>query len=256
MTSIFADTVKRISDHALHVFFLGQAGFIIRNAKGELLGNDLYLSNVCEKNNGHIGFKRLLPEILTAEELSFQYLVCTHHHDDHFDPESVPVMMRNPQTLLFCSEGCRELVQKYGIEESRVHYQRVGDEVRVGDYHMRFICCDHGTQAPDAFGVVIEVDGIRILEVGDSSFHPEWADYYTRYGEIDLMFAPINGEFGNLTGEECAALAQIVKPKLLVPCHFGMCASHGGDAKAFFEIMKKYPKQKWTFLSLGEELVF
>lgn len=256
MTNGFADTVKGISDHHLHVFFLGQAGFVLRNSKGELLGNDLYLSNACEKNNGHVGFKRLLPRILNAEELSFHYLVCTHQHDDHFDPESIPIMMSNPETLLFCSEGCRELIFKYGIEESRVRYQCVGDEVQAGSYHLHFICCDHGNQAPDAFGLVIEVDGVRILEVGDSSFHPEWAKAYTKYGEIDLMFAPINGEFGNLTGEECAALAQLVKPKLLVPCHFGMCASHGGDAKAFFEIMKRYPMQDWTFLSLGEELVY
>ena len=96
MTNGFADMVKGISDHHLHVFFLGQAGFVLRNSKGELLGNDLYLSNACEKNNGHVGFKRLLPRILNAEELSFHYLVCTHQHDDHFDPESIPVMMSNP----------------------------------------------------------------------------------------------------------------------------------------------------------------
>jgi len=33
-----------------------------------------------------------------------------------------------------------------------------------------------------------------------------------------------------------------------------MCASPGGDAKVFYEIMKRYPRQKWTFLLLVEKL--
>ena len=51
------------------LFCLGQAGFIIKSASGQLLGIDLYLSECVERVEGHIGFKRLLPKLLEPFDL-------------------------------------------------------------------------------------------------------------------------------------------------------------------------------------------
>ena len=67
------------------LFFLGQAGFIIKSKNGKLLTIDPYLSNCVENVEGHVGFKRLLPVILEPNDIVFDYIITTHFHKDHFD---------------------------------------------------------------------------------------------------------------------------------------------------------------------------
>ena len=68
------------------------------------------------------------------------------------------------------------------------------------------------------------------------------------------MAAPINGAYGNLDYQDCAGLAAMVKPNLLIPCHFGMFAAHGGRVDLFYELMtKEYPEQKFLLMYPGEE---
>ena len=43
--------------------------------------------------------------------------------------------------------------------------------------------------------------------------------------------------YGNMDSKDTVELAMALKPKLTIPCHYGMFASHGGDLKAFYDIM-------------------
>ena len=89
-----------------HLFSVGQAGFIIKSAGGQLLAMDLYLSDCVERVEGNAGFKRLLPKILCPMDLQFDAVVATHFHRDHFDIDAVPSLMSNGKTRLFASEDC------------------------------------------------------------------------------------------------------------------------------------------------------
>ena len=88
----FAQTIltARVPQGSLGVFFLGQAGFAFKTASSELIAVDPYLSDCCER---YFGFKRLMPHLLDAREVVFDTLILTHAHYDHFDPDSVPVMV-------------------------------------------------------------------------------------------------------------------------------------------------------------------
>ena len=62
------------------------------------------------------------------------------------------------------------------------------------------------------------------------------------------------GQPGLKQYKDCAALADLLKPRLLIPCHFGMFASHGGRADLFYDLMtKEYPEQAFLFMYPGEE---
>lgn len=77
--------------------FAGQAGFIIETENGYRVAIDLYLSDCC---NRYFGFKRLLPYLYNPSEINADLLVSTHAHYDHFDPDSVPLMMADEKTEL------------------------------------------------------------------------------------------------------------------------------------------------------------
>nr|WP_325300691.1 MBL fold metallo-hydrolase [uncultured Dysosmobacter sp.] len=238
-----------------HLFFLGQAGYIVKSAQGQLLGIDLYLSKCVRRVEGHMGFKRLLPRLLEPFDLNFDSLIATHSHFDHFDMDAIPQLMENMHTRLFASENCWAEVNRLMMEHNRITYVRPGDVCQAGEFKLHFIECDHGEQAPDAVGVLVTVDGKRICVVGDSSLHLERAPIYMADGPIDVLIAPINGLNGNLSEQDCASLSSVLHPRMVIPCHYGMFASHGGDPGKFKSIMdEKYPKQEYQIMAMGERM--
>lgn len=235
------------------IFSVGQAGFIIKSKSGQLIAIDLYLSNCVERIEGHKGYKRLLPQILNATELSFDAVICTHPHLDHFDMDAVPEMMSRGAKL-YCSVGCEKLVKQLQMEyyEEQITYVKPGDKSILGDFEIAFVNCDHGAGAPDAVGVVLKVDGKTIYEAGDTCLRLD------RMSEIpqplDVMIAPINGAYGNLNEEECVTLAEKLNPSVTIPCHYGMFASHHGDVGKFYELMieKQLP---FLLMQQGEKYI-
>ena len=224
------------------LFSVGQAGFIVKSKSGQLLAIDLYLSNCVERLEGHKGFKRLLPQILDPSTLTFDYIICTHPHLDHFDIDAVPEMV-SKGSKLFCSVDCEKLIKQMQMEyySSSITYVKPGDKATAGDFDITFVNCDHGAGAPDAVGVVVEVDGKTIYEVGDSCLRLDRVDEITQ--SLDVLISPINGMYGNMDAADTVKLAEALHPALTIPCHYGMFASHGGDLKQFYDVMteKKVP---------------
>lgn len=239
-----------------HLFYVGQAGFVLKSGNGQLLGVDLYLSECGERIEGHVGFKRLLPRLLQASELIFDYIIATHAHYDHFDFDSVPELMANGRTHLYASANCADEIARLNMKKERVTYVKAGDSCRMGDFTVEFVFCDHGAAAPDAVGVIVNVDGKRIYMAGDTCLRLDKADEHTKQGPIDIMIAPINGAFGNLDEQDCAELSRAVMPKLTIPCHYGMFASHGGNVGAFMDAMKRVcPDNEYFIMTQGEGIV-
>ncbi len=248
-----ADDIKRAENTSL--VSLGQAGYIIKNKSGGMIVIDPYLSDGVERAEGHMGYKRLLPKLLLPGEILFDAVIATHQHQDHFDADSMPELLLSSKTHLFASTDCCQLVRQCGIRESKVTYVRPGDFVSAGGFQIYFVGCDHGKSAPGAVGVVIEADGRYIYETGDTGFRPEFIDEVKRIGRTDILIAPINGAYGNLNEEECAELSRMIKPKITIPCHYGMFASHGGNPGKFYSMMKeKYPENKVYLMRQGEIL--
>lgn len=235
----FANAVLSSRPGETCVFSTGQAGYILKSASGQLLAIDLYLSECVERLEGHPGFKRLLPQILNPSDIEFDVVVCTHEHLDHFDIDAVPQMLANKKTKLFCSVDCDQLVEQTNLSycANQITYVKPGGSATVGDFHLEFVNCDHGTGAPDAVGVVVEVDGKRVYEAGDTCLRLDRVDEIAGFGQLDALIAPINGAYGNLNENECAQLAAALQPKVTIPCHYGMFASHHGDVGKFYEAM-------------------
>lgn len=251
----FAQKVLSAPLGQTHLFSVGQAGYIVKSRSGRLFGIDLYLSECVERIEGHMGFKRLLPHILKSDELTFDCLVATHPHVDHFDVDAMRELV-SAQTCLYASVECEREVDRLGIPTGRVTYVRPGDECVCGDFGLSFIRCDHGTGAPDAVGLLLTVDSKRVLTVGDTCLHLDWVPEYVSQGLVDVLIAPINGAYGNLNEAECAQLSAAVAPALTIPSHYGMFAFHGGDPGRFYRIMtEEYPDRAFRLMCMGEGIV-
>ena len=231
--------------------FAGQAGFILESAKGYRMGVDLYLSNCCER---YFGFKRLMPYLFDPMDLKLDALVATHAHYDHFDPDSVPLLLRDGKTELICARDVETEAKKLGLDESRITYLGIGDAYENEAVAVRALPCDHGELAPDALGLLITVDGKRICVTGDTSYRE---DYFSNpdIDGVDVLILPINGAFGNLNSEEAARAASLIGAGLTIPCHYWNFAEHGGDPALFAETMKKqFPGLAYLLMRPGESI--
>lgn len=235
------------------LFWLGQAGFVIKSTEGKLLGIDLYLSECVESVEGHVGYHRLMPQIIDPSELELDVVIATHYHRDHFDIDAMPKLMANNKTHLYCAYDCKEDVERLCINHSRTTFVKPGDNSDCAGFHIDFIHSDHGSGAPLEAAPIVTVDGNHILEVGDTSLHLDWKDEYLMAGSLDVLIAPINGAYGNMNEQENVTLTKALQPKLTVPCHFGMFASHGGHPGLWKDLIEEQlPGQQFKLFTMGE----
>ena len=235
------------------LFWMGQAGFIIKSSEGKLLGIDLYLSECVEPVEGHVGYHRLMPQIVDPAELNLDVVIATHFHRDHFDIDAMPQLMANGKTQLFCAYDCKDDVENLNIDKQRVQYVKAGESYDFAGFHIDFIHSDHGAGAPLEAAPIVSVDGKHILEAGDTSLHLDWKDEYLKAGALDVLIAPINGAYGNLNEQENVELTAALNPKLVVPCHFGMFASHGGHPGLWKDLLEQQlPEQAFKIFTMGE----
>ena len=251
----FANKISSAELGKTHIISLGQASFIIKTPKGKLLGIDIYLSDFSERDEGHIGFKRMLPKILGPKDIRFDYLIATHPHSDHFDYDSMFEMMDNNHTRLYASQNCSELVNELNINQDRTTYIKPGDHINEDDVVIDVVNCDHGISAPDAVGVIVSTGGLKIYETGDTCLRLDRIAEIKNLGHIDVLIGPINGAYGNLNEDDFAQLSLALEPSLTIPCHYGMFASHYGLPGRFMKCMKdRCPHNHYLIMTQGEIL--
>ncbi len=220
----------------LAVFYLAQAGFLIKNSSGQTVCIDPYLSDCCERM---FGFKRMIPTLLRPCELETGFLVATHSHADHLDPDLLGLVAKNKETRFVGSPDCLPLYVQAGVAAERRVTLAAGDSICLEGIEFRAVYADHGELAPDAVGMLLNIDGMTIYDTGDTSYCPEKIMDSLGSVKIDIMIVPINPAFGNLGHENAVRLSELIKPQVVIGSHFGMFTAHGGDPAAFLECAGK-----------------
>lgn len=232
------------------ITYLGQAGYILESEAGTKIGIDLYLSDCVEREDG---LKRLMPHIVSAEDLDLDYVIATHSHHDHFDIDAMPTLMNHEKTVLLTAHDGKGYVEQLSIDKQRVVYMKEGDEYQAKDVYIEAVACDHGSQTPFAIGLVITIDEKRIYVTGDTCLHTEYADTILKKGKVDYLIAPINGAFGNMNEKDAVELCKSMRPEIAIPSHYWCFAEHGGNPGKFVNYIKEeLPEQKYMIMAMGE----
>ncbi len=239
----------QVADNEIAVFWLGQAGFLIKDSEGRTIVIDPYLSDCCERE---FGFKRLSAKLILPKELDADIIFSTHEHLDHFDIDSLPELMANKKTRFVGSKPSSEIYRQMGLDETRLIEIDEGKSVDLGWVKFTGVYADHGDLAPDAVGVLIETSGISVYYTGDTAYRPEEMKQAIE-AKPDIIILPINGAYGNLDSVEAAKLVKDTGAKYAIPCHFWTFAVHGGDPQKFDDEMKETaPDSQAVFFAQGE----
>jgi len=244
------------------LFWLGQAGFAIKTSDEQLIFIDAYLSRFCENREGHeVTSKRLIEAPLEAHEITRGLMVATHCHEDHLDIEAIrSIAERSPLVHFAGPISCVRAMGRDCPSAERIHLLELEKTNRFDGFDLLAVYADHGEAEPDAVGVVIEIDGMRIYHTGDTCYCP---DRMRRVIEMrpDIIIPCINGVYGNMNSVEAARLAHEVGANAAIPCHFwlfiGQNTHPQGTPMAFWEACQQYaPTTRPVFLRVAEPFVY
>jgi L-ascorbate 6-phosphate lactonase len=244
---------RTVAPGELAIYWLSQAGFAFKSSSGEVVYIDPYFSDVVERL---IGFKRMMRCPIAAEQANADLVICTHEHLDHMDTDALPILGKNLTTRFAGPVECIHEFNKLGIPSNRCHLLEEGQTLTVGHVKISAVYADHGDLAPDALGVVVDLDGVRVYHTGDTAYRP------MQFGPAiamrpDVLIPCINGRFGNMDAHEAALLTGVVSPQVVIPSHFWMFVEQNGDPATFLEQCKALaPQTRAVLTKPGEEFLF
>ena len=107
--------------------------------------------------------------------------------------------------------------------------ERPGSGVQPGDVIVEAVPAYNTTPGREKLhpkgngnGYVLDLDGLRIYIAGDTEDIPEMAELK----DIDIAFLPVNQPY-TMTPDQCVRAAQTIRPKILIPYHFGQTDLRG-----------------------------
>ncbi len=227
---------------AVALAWLGQAGFLVRTASHTLL-IDPYLSDfLATKYRGReFPHERLMPAPLAVADLGqVDFVLCTHRHSDHMDPETLrEIAARHPGCGFVVPAADVEHARGLGLPADRLLPIDAGESLApAAGLTLTAVPAAHESLDRDAaghcrfLGYALGISELTLYHSGDTVVYLDLPATLGRLG-IDCALLPVNGrdEFrttrgvpGNMSAAEAISLCRTAGIPLLVPCHFGLFA--------------------------------
>ncbi len=241
--------MELITDHKLNknevaILWLGQNSYVLTTPSRKTIAIDPYLSR-------DASFSHIYPEPpIKPEEFRVDYIFCTHDHWDHTDPIALPIIARkSPNTIFLGSqESCDHLAQ-LGIEKQRL----VSLKPKIVYTFQDFSVTPYYSVPPEEadtthFGYLFKIGDTKIYNMGDT-FQSVVENPETLLHEIaevspDIAMFPIIGDTPQRKPEDAVRFAMIVKPKIVIPCHYHCFSDRTIDPQKFIELIKEIPYLK------------
>jgi L-ascorbate metabolism protein UlaG (beta-lactamase superfamily) len=191
-----------------------------------------------------------LPEVVPAQPGAVAGLL-THLHRDHADASALGAALAGGASVYEPLDYGGEGLERLAVLQADQELTAAGLSRRqpapwttteAGPFRVTALPAVDGTGDPQV-SWLIEVDGKRVLHLGDTMWHGWWWRISERYGPPDVVLAPINGPrlsfphrqpasplAGALDPEQAALAGDLLRAGRLIPIHYG-----GYDAPGVYE---------------------
>ena len=224
--------------------WLGQAGFALRYENLRILV-DPYLSDYLEQKYRGTDkpHERLMAAPIQVQEAELlDFVICTHQHSDHMDPEALPILAsRFPAARFVVPRASQEHLSRLGVPDKQILGINAPEKMLLSsDFSVEAIPSAHETVEKNErgdyryLGYIIRLGSITIYHSGDTIPYTGLAERVRRH-QVDLALLPINGRGkgvpGNFTFDEAVQLCQLADIPNIIPHHFGMFAFNTVDRR-------------------------
>ncbi len=253
----FANALEvELGDGDVLLWWLGQAGFLLRCAERSLL-IDPYLTPT--------GSRRFPPPFPSEEATLVDAVLVTHEHRDHLDLDVVRAFAESRSGAIWVvPTPVAGRLADLGIPVAQIVSAQPGHRIELGQLVVDPVAAHHGVAMADAYntgealsgglvrflGYVMELAGTRIYHSGDCLAYPGLAEELARLS-VDVVLLPINGRdaeresrgiVGNMTSDEAVILAGGSGAEVLVPMHWDLMPDNLGHPSRVVEaVEREYP---------------
>ena len=201
------------------------------------------LSNVTVniQNSIRISGEKILyfdPINIVAKKHDADIIFITHEHYDHFEPNSI-AKITNENTILVAPASMEKQVREAsGIDnielwEPGSTHELAGLTIETIPAYNLFPKPFH-TKNKKWLGYLVKMDGITYYVAGDTDVNED-----VKKVRCDVALIPIGGKF-TMDKKQAADLITSMKPKAVIPTHYGEIVGHptdGNDFKDYVEIV-------------------
>ena len=180
------------------------------------------------------------PYRITAQEKADLILI-SHNHFDHLSVDDLKKVSTENTTIVSAKE-CLDMLTGFSFKEKIGILP--GEEKTVKGIKIKAIRAynldkiNPETKKPfhpkedDKIGFLIELNGITIYHTGDTDLTPEISDL-----KPDIALVPVSGTYV-MTAQEAAKAVEKIKPKVVIPMHYGTIVGSEKDAHDFKHLVK------------------
>lgn len=194
----------------IKIEWLGHAGFLIDNGK-KIIAIDVFEPK---------------KKVKKAD-----LILVSHDHFDHLSLKDIE-SLKKPGTKII---GSKNLKQKIGNAIAL----KEGETTNFGGIKVKAVPAYNTNKFrepgkvfhPKGLGVgfLIQIENTVFYHAGDTDFIPEMKELT---GKVDVAFLPVSGTYV-MTPSEAVSAAKTIKPKIVIPMHFGSIVGSIKDAEEF-----------------------
>lgn len=205
------------------------------------VGEMLKLDGLTIEWLSHAGFKLKGEKVVyidpyesSADEKADIILV-THAHYDHCSIADIQ-RLSTADTIIVGTPACQSKLSSERV--SMKDFKMVGPGVKLDVLGISIEAVpsynsnkQFHPKTDENVGFVVEMNGKRIYHAGDTDNIPEMADLK----DIDVALLPVGGTY-TMNAQEAAQAADLIKPNIAVPMHYGKVVGSSQDAERFKEL--------------------
>ena len=182
------------------------------------------------------------PFKITPQEKADLILI-SHNHFDHLSVDDLKKISTEDTTIVAAQE-CLDMLRGFSFKEKIG--MNPGEEKTVRGVKIKAIRAynldkiNPETKKPfhpkedNKIGFLISFNGITIYHTGDTDLIPEMSDL-----KPDIALVPVSGTYV-MTAQEAAKAVEKIKPKVVIPMHYGAIVGTEKDALDFKQLIKSY----------------
>jgi L-ascorbate metabolism protein UlaG (beta-lactamase superfamily) len=188
------------------------------------------------------------PYTITTKEKADLILI-SHNHFDHLSVDDLKNVSTDNTTIVAANE-CIDMLKGFAFKEKIGMLPNQEKTVKgikiktIRAYNLDKINPD--TKKPfhpkedNKVGFLFELNGSTIYHTGDTDLIPEMADL-----KPDIALVPVSGTYV-MSANEAAKAVERIKPKIVIPMHFGTIVGTEKDAQDFKQLVKSSEVQILT----------
>ena len=159
----------------------------------------------------------------------------THAHYDHFSPDDLERVSK-PGTVYVAPVSMKTQLEKAGIKDAILLSPGNVKEIEgitveaLRAYNTKK---SYHPKSQDWLGYILTINGVSIYAAGDTDATPE-----AKKVKCDIALVPIGGTY-TMDFREAAELINLIKPKIVIPIHYGSIVGSRDDGKNFKKLLNE-----------------